>query len=34
LQLFNNIEGISDKILNNGDSKMPWLHCSGVTISK
>ncbi|MDP8211174.1 MAG: TldD/PmbA family protein [Candidatus Stygibacter australis] len=34
LQLFNNIEGISDQILNNGDSKMPWLHCSGVTISK
>lgn len=34
LQLFNNIKGISDKILNNGDSKMPWLHCSGVTISK
>jgi PmbA protein len=34
LQLFNNVNGISDEIINNGDCKMPWLSCSGVTISK
>ncbi|MCF7913349.1 MAG: TldD/PmbA family protein [Candidatus Cloacimonetes bacterium] len=34
LQLFNNVNGISDEIINNGDCKMPWLSCSAVTISK
>lgn len=34
IELFNNVKGISSKRLNNGNSIMPWLKCSGVTISK